>query len=80
MTEEPLPSPSTRLWDHKPWWCQPWSILLTGVAAVILSWLWLRIWWLSTLTAAAVVVWWTLFLVVVPRAWKRSVENGEIGL
>ena len=26
---------SVSLWDHKPWWCQPWSILLTGVAVVL---------------------------------------------
>lgn len=25
------------IWTHKPWWCQPWSILLTGVAVVTIS-------------------------------------------
>ena len=35
------------LWSHKPWWCQPWSILLTGVVLVGGSWWWLRLWWLS---------------------------------
>ena len=29
----PMPE-SGDLWSHKPWWCQPWSILLTGVVLV----------------------------------------------
>ena len=35
------------LWALKPCWCQPWSILLTGVVAVGGSWWWLRFWWIS---------------------------------
>ena len=29
------------LWSHKPWWCQPWSIVATGVTLVGGSWWWL---------------------------------------
>jgi len=68
---------SVSLWDHKPWWCQPWSILLTGVAVVALSWPWLGLWWLTALVAAAVLMWWGLFLALVPRAWRAAVEAGE---
>nr|WP_306465771.1 DUF6737 family protein [Spirulina major] len=25
---------SMNFWDYKPWWCQPWSILLTGGVAI----------------------------------------------
>ncbi len=36
---------SINVWSYKPWWCQPWSILLTGCGVVGGSW-WLfhRIW------------------------------------
>ena len=80
------------LWSHKPWWCQPWSILLTGVGLVGGSWWWLRLWWVSlplavagswwllqrwwitAPVALAVVLWWWLFLVVVPAAYKAELQ------
>jgi hypothetical protein len=46
------------LWTHKPWWCQPWSILLTGVLVVGGSWWWLRIWWITAPLGVAVLLWW----------------------
>ncbi len=63
-------APDTSLWALKPWWCQPWSILLTGVTAVGGSWWWLRLWWISLPLGAAVLLWWWLFLVVVPAAYR----------
>ena len=53
-------------WSQKPWWCQPWSILLTGVVLIAASWLVLHLWWLTALVAVPVLAWWGLFLVVVP--------------
>jgi hypothetical protein len=64
------------LWSHKPWWCQPWSILLTGVTLVGGSWAWLGRWWITAPLAGAVLVWWWLFLVIVPAAY-RSGEEAE---
>lgn len=60
------------LWEQKPWWCQPWSILGTGITVVALSWLALQIWWLTTITALAVAAWWWLFLLAVPRAYLQQ--------
>jgi len=62
------------IWSHKPWWCQPWSILLTGVAAVTTSWLLFGLWWLSVVAAIAVLFWWGLFLVLVPAAWRQEAQ------
>ena len=62
------------LWSHKPWWCQPWSILVTGVAVVGGSWWWLRVWWISAPLALAVLLWWWLFLVAVPAAYRAEQE------
>jgi hypothetical protein len=60
------------IWSHKPWWCQPWSIVLTGVAVVTISWLIFGRWWLSLLVAIGVLLWWGLFLVLVPAAWRQE--------
>ena len=65
------------LWSHKPWWCQPWSILLTGVAVVGGSWWWLRLWWVSLPLAVAVLLWWWLFLVAVPAAYAAENPSGD---
>jgi hypothetical protein len=35
------------VWNHKPWWCQPWSIILTGISIISGSWLLFKIVWLS---------------------------------
>ena len=63
------------LWSLKPWWCQPWSILLTGVLVIAGSWLLLHRWWISAPVAVAVLAWWGLFLVLVPAAYLD--EAGE---
>lgn len=68
---EPTPS----LWDHKPWWCQPWSIISTGVAVVALSWLGMQRWWISAPLALGVGVWWWLFLVVVPADFRQRPDD-----
>jgi hypothetical protein len=60
------------IWALKPWWCQPWSILLTGIAVVAGSLFWPGRLWFSLLLAAGVLAWWLLFLVLVPAAWKRE--------
>ena len=63
------------LWSHKPWWCQPWTIVLSGVVAVAGSWLLLQRWWISVPLALAVLLWWGLFLVVVPAAYRSQAQN-----
>jgi len=55
-------------WSLKPWWCQPWSILLTGMTAIGMSWWGLHRWWITLPLAAVVLVWWGLFLVLVPAS------------
>jgi hypothetical protein len=58
---------SANLWQSKPWWCQPWTILLTGVVIIAGSWLVLKSLWLTLPLTLAIVIWWTYFLVVLPR-------------
>lgn len=59
-------------WSYKPWWCQPWSILLTGIALITGSWLLLHNLWVSSLVTLPVLGWWFLFLVLWPQAMRES--------
>ncbi|MBW4654802.1 MAG: hypothetical protein KME20_17445 [Kaiparowitsia implicata GSE-PSE-MK54-09C] len=63
---------SERVWDHKPWWCQPWSILLTGFGAIATSWLLFRLIWLTALVAIPLLLWMGFFLVIYPQAVKQA--------
>ena len=67
---------SISLWQSKPWWCQPWTILLTGLMAIAGSWLLLHRLWISAPVTLGVLLWWWLFLVVVPRAYKAQLQEG----
>ena len=60
------------LWAEKPWWCQPWTIILTGTLAVSLSWLLMHRLWVTIPLAAIVLAWWVLFLVIAPAAYRNQ--------
>ncbi len=68
MSDRPQPN----LWAEKPWWCQPWTIILTGILAISGSWLALNRLWVTMLIAVIVVAWWVLFLVIAPTAYKNQ--------
>ncbi len=64
MTEELV---SLNMWQSKPWWCQPWTIILTGLMIIVGSWLIFHTLWLTVPVAALIILWWTYFLIIVPR-------------
>lgn len=64
-------------WHHKPWWCQPWSIVCTGVGSVIGTLIWPSRWWITLPLILAVLIWWLLFLVLVPAAWLQNHETPD---
>jgi hypothetical protein len=66
------PGSNGSIWAEKPWWCQPWSIVLTGLAVPAGSWWLLQRWWITAPLALGVLVWWWLFLVLVPRAYREQ--------
>lgn len=75
---EPLPQhQSTSVWDYKPWWCQPWSILLTGVSLISGSFILFRIIWLTLLVAIPLVAWMGYFIVIYPALFRASLESLE---
>lgn len=60
-------------WNYKPWWCQPWSIILTGITLISGSWLILKLIWLTIIVAIPVLSWMGFFLLIWP---KLMVESG----
>lgn len=55
------------VWDYKPWWCQPWSILLTGISAIAGSWWLFHRYWLTGIVAVPILAWMGFFLLLFPR-------------
>jgi hypothetical protein len=68
MSEQKPISP----WNYKPWWCQPWSIVLTGVTLISGSWLIFKIIWLTILVAIPLLIWMGFFLLIWPKLMIRS--------
>ncbi|BAU14790.1 hypothetical protein LEP3755_53430 [Leptolyngbya sp. NIES-3755] len=66
---------STNIWDYKPWWCQPWSILLTGVGLISSSWLLLHSIWITIAVSIPVLTWMVFFLLIYPKAMSKSLED-----
>lgn len=66
---------SSNIWDYKPKWCQPWSILLTGTFLSVGSWLTIHIIWLTAIVSTLIIVWWVYFLILYPRMFKEYVES-----
>ncbi|MFM7236838.1 MAG: DUF6737 family protein [Cyanobium sp.] len=66
------PSSASSFWQHKPWWCQPWTILLTGsslIGLLVLAYqLYNAPWWLVSPPFIGILGWWFLFLVIVPNS------------
>lgn len=60
------------MWAIKPWWCQPWSIVLTGLAISTLSWLLLHQLWITLPLAMVIGLWWWLFLWIVPAQYAAA--------
>jgi hypothetical protein len=72
MTDQ---SPDINIWEHKPRWCQPWSILLTGVLVILGSWLLYQRLWLTLPLGFLVIVWWFYFLWLWPRWLQKMLKE-----
>ncbi|MBE9055372.1 DUF6737 family protein [Sphaerospermopsis sp. LEGE 08334] len=71
MSEKQLINP----WNYKPWWCQPWSIILTGITLISGSWFifkLLKITWLTIIVAIPVLIWMGFFLLIWPKLMIKS--------
>lgn len=59
-------------WNYKPWWCQPWSIVLTGITLISGSWLIFKTIWLTVIISIPILVWMGFFLLIWPQLIIRS--------
>ena len=65
------------VWNYKPWWCQPWSILLTGIVIIGSSWLIGKNLWISLLVSLPIIAWWVYFLILYPRLVSQAMEESQ---
>ncbi|GAB4841591.1 hypothetical protein Ancab_022305 [Ancistrocladus abbreviatus] len=71
------------VWDTKPSWCQPWTIILTGASMIACSWVILQSVIVTTIVLCLISAWWYIFLYSYPKAYsemiaerRRKVTNG----
>ncbi|KAG0485512.1 hypothetical protein HPP92_009591 [Vanilla planifolia] len=63
------------VWDTKPFWCQPWTISLTGVMVIAFSWLFLHSVVISGGVAFLIFSWWYTFLYAYPKAYSNMIAE-----
>jgi hypothetical protein len=68
---------SISVWDYKPGWCQPWSIILTGMTIVAGSWLVLHNIWITIAISLPVIAWWVYFLLIYPKAFAEYISSQQ---
>ena len=59
------------IWKYKPWWCQPWSIILTGLVIITVSWWLLHNLIITIILSIMIIIWWAYFLVFYPRLMAK---------
>jgi hypothetical protein len=59
-------------WKFKPWWCQPWSILLTGLTLIGGSWVIFKTIWFTVIVAIPISIWMGFFLLIWPQLMIKS--------
>ena len=57
-------------WSLKPYWCQPWSIISFGILVLGFSWKLFNNIIISTIFGLFIVVWWIIFLILVPNSYQ----------
>jgi hypothetical protein len=68
---------SVNIWQYKPWWCQPWSIVLTSLVLIVGSWLLLHRIWITVIVAVPVLAWMGFFLFVYPKQMQAYLQEME---
>lgn len=80
LLEETHPTDPANVWDAKPPWCQPWSIVTTGTCVIAAPTQVFHATGAFGVVATGVCVagvgaWWWVFLVAAPRAYAEDVER-----
>ncbi|WP_242056803.1 MULTISPECIES: DUF6737 family protein [Oscillatoriales] len=72
MSDDPKSKIDLNPWGYKPWWCQPWSIAVTGSGLIGLSWLLFKTVWVTVVVSLPVLIWMGFFLILWPQLMKQS--------
>ena len=65
-------SSASSVWTPKPFWCQPWTIVLFGIFCVSLPTLAFDWKFVSVAVAVPISAWWYVFLVLYPKSYASS--------
>lgn len=71
-------NPAINPWNYKPWWCQPWSILLTGMSLIVGSWLIFKTLWITILVGIPLGIWMVFFLLIWPQLVISSINSEKL--
>ncbi|KAK9137320.1 hypothetical protein Sjap_007914 [Stephania japonica] len=63
------------VWDTKPSWCQPWTIVLTGVLAIAGSWVILQSVVITGIILSLISTWWYVFLYAYPKSYTDMIAE-----
>ncbi|KAF5455022.1 hypothetical protein F2P56_024641 [Juglans regia] len=63
------------VWDTKPSWCQPWTIILTGVSVTASSWLIFHSVVVTIGILLLICTWWYIFLYSYPKAYSEMIAE-----
>ncbi|CAL0310348.1 unnamed protein product [Lupinus luteus] len=63
------------VWDTKPSWCQPWTITLTGVSLITITWFILKSVLVTSLISLLIAAWWFIFLYSYPKAYSEMIAE-----
>ncbi|KAJ4910315.1 hypothetical protein Rs2_04936 [Raphanus sativus] len=63
------------VWDTKPSWCQPWTIVVTGLSIVACSWAILHSVLVSSLAVGLIGAWWYIFLYSYPKSYSEMIAE-----
>ena len=58
-------------WDLKPFWCQPWSIIVFGILVLTLSWKIFNNILITSILSFFIIIWWIVFLIIAPNSYQE---------
>tara|TARA_B100001250_G_C19761728_1_gene772795 strand:- start:1348 stop:1578 length:231 start_codon:yes stop_codon:yes gene_type:complete len=64
-----------KYWSSKPYWCQPWSIIIFGLSALIFSWILFDKIIITSILGIFIILWWVLFLIIAPSSYELMSEK-----
>ncbi|WP_052043867.1 MULTISPECIES: DUF6737 family protein [unclassified Prochlorococcus] len=62
---------SNKYWKLKPFWCKPFSIIITGIFILIIGFKIFSMFWIRTIISLIIFSWWALFLIIAPYSYDQ---------